>query len=276
MADQDSAPLDISAQVLQVARRSNVLVRSFGSLDADTRQLFAQERRRAILLVHSHYYEREINPVPPHRLDIFDASLCRLVHKGQGVLVALPVGAVRYVLQCVVEEVFMDRFRLRSRDPRRYRRVRPAGDPAVRLYQVPEVFSFMVERKTLAVRRTVQAEADSLTVRDEALERSSQGPAPLGDRLFSLPLGIGSVKDLSLGGALVQVAAELGEDLSDRLMLADLHLPGPSAGFLAAQVLAVVRVVEPASPGTRLHLMFLEPLPPTAEGFLAPADPPDA
>ncbi|MEW6429008.1 MAG: hypothetical protein AB1568_13340 [Thermodesulfobacteriota bacterium] len=283
------AEIDISASLAKLADRNNVLIASFEILPPDIRAHFQQQRRKALLVWRSRVYEREISPLADGRIDIFDTSLCSVLAKGERLLLVLPAGqSLRYVLQVVVEGVFVDRFRLRALDPRRFRRHVPAGPAGCRCWQVGEALLFLLENGRIGMGRETGGggEGDdheaapelSRQVVDILFEKPGRQVSEYQEQLTQAPPLEGRVLDVSLGGLRLALRGAEEVDLVNRLLYVECifgaagtetpSTPPGEAGCLV-RVFAIARRRQLKADSCVVHLMFAETLPAAMETLLA-------
>ena len=126
-----STVVDFSQHVKEVLNRNNIQTRSLEFVPPKIREQFFTQHKKAILLIRNKVFEREINSPQTHAIDVFDTQLIPYLKKGQLVLLVMPTdGVKRYVLQTRIDNIFFDRFRLVTLDPRHNKRVsfsRPVG-----------------------------------------------------------------------------------------------------------------------------------------------------
>ena len=176
--------VDFSQHVKEVLNRNNIQIRSLEFIDPRLREEFTKHRKKAILLIRNKVFEREINPLNASTIDVFDTQLSPYLKKGQLVLLVLPTGGVkRYVLQTSINNIFIDRFRLTSLDPRNSRRVsfshpvgvrvRPVGDATVIRMQTGEIKAIRQSSGVLPDLPLEHPGQPGSTVQDHKPDRSS-------------------------------------------------------------------------------------------------------
>ena len=157
--------IDFSQQVKEILNRNNIQVRSLAMLNNETKQLFLQHRKKAILLIRGKVYEREIDAPDDKTIDIFDSMLNPYLKLGQLVLLVLPADkGRRFVLQTSVKNIFVDRFRLVTLDPRKNQRFPVTGNTPVFFRTVPDSIAIGIQNGELrTIRETAHIVPDDLT-----------------------------------------------------------------------------------------------------------------
>lgn len=112
--------MDFSQHVKEILNRSNVQVGSLKFVDVDTKKMIFLQRKKAILLIRSKVYEREIGYLKGDMsIDVSETELIPYLKKGQPVIVVLPTGGKkRYIVQAKISDIFIDRFQVFIQDPR--------------------------------------------------------------------------------------------------------------------------------------------------------------
>jgi urease gamma subunit len=133
-----STVADVSQHVKEVLNRNNIQTRSLEFIPLEIKEQFFTQHKKAILLVRNKVFEREINQMGiTDVIDVFDTELIPYLKKGQFVLLVMPTGGVkRYILQTRIDNIFVDRFRLVTLDPRHNKRFSFARSVGVRIRPV--------------------------------------------------------------------------------------------------------------------------------------------
>ena len=178
--------IDFSRHVKEVLNRNNIQIHSLALVGEELKDLFSQQRKKAILLIRNKVFEREIDAVDEKNIDVYDTMLIPYIKKGQLILLVLPSEKkTRYVMQTSVNSIFVDRFRLTALDPRKNKRFSLPGGVNVKIRTVQDTLALRIQAGELrSVRQSERIALDALPEHEiDAASDSEGGDAAVTDFL---------------------------------------------------------------------------------------------
>lgn len=278
-------PLALDTELRFLLTSTNIQINSPHAIETGLLQPFLDRHKKLLLVTEG----QDIQPAVLQSLDqtSLTAGMERgravrlLRHKGKGLLVSFPVLPQRnYILQTRLEEVYVDRVKLRYQDPRYDARRRfPIAAP-IPLVLVPLAVLKALECGQLEIVREISrptgpsgqvaepAGSDGV-LSDFFCPRDSSADASLAPSLVEeLPTLICGLHDISCGGAQLTLEGTVQpEELTQALGLCRIILPHTPTGTVVSalprtlQPLCVIRSVRSTPERTSLHVRFLRRLP---------------
>lgn len=197
-------------------------------------------------------------------------------YRGELLLAIFPVlPTQRYILQTWVDEVYLDRLKLRYQDPRYDRRWKFQVAAAAALYVAPPEFFSLIEQQQVQLTREVMGRVEEIHATGEGGIIDSVTVLPQAAQSYAHPLFEAvtplscSLRDISLGGVCLAIEGQAQpEALANQMLQLHLTLPGiASKRHEQARIpirlclLGVIRHVNTTHRPWTLHIRFLRRLP---------------
>lgn len=292
--------IPFSRRIQELINRSNIQIRSLNALDDNLLELYKTGQKKAILVFRSRVIEVQLHVINNRQIKITDINLSVFMRPGDLVLVILPGNkGNRYVLQTFVKELFVDRFKLQTLDPRLNERVKLSIPGNVSFLQVPPLLTVELEKGHSQIIRDVQLtrKVQPVTLNEQGVAQTSlavpgykvtdyfaekdQKEASCLHKKFLKHKPIAAkLIDISLGGMCIITKQGVGEKLENHFLYINIDSKGSPLAkaslhtSLKIKALAVVRTYNTASDGDYLHLMFFSQLPEEAIQFFPVQDNP--
>ena len=284
--ERQQIPLTADTELRLLLASTNIQINSPHAIETGLLQPFLERQKKMLLVTEG----QRIEPAVLKSLDqtsliagMERGRAVRLLrHQGKGLLVLFPVLPQRnYILQTRLEEVYVDRVKLRYQDPRYDARRRfPLAAPIPLVLVPPAVLKALESGQLEIVREIIRPTGPSLEVAEPAesdgvlsdffCPRDSSADSPLAPSLVEeLPTLVCGLQDISCGGSqLTLEGAPQPEELTHTLGLCRIILPHKPTGTAVRaalprtlQPLCVIRSVRSTPQRTSLHIRFLRRLP---------------
>ena len=130
-------PIEISKQIKDLVNRSNVQIHALDALAPTVRNRFIFGKQPVLVMLGQHAAKAKLHDLGDGRVSVESPDFPPYLKPGGRVVVVLPAGDTRYVLQANIEKLFPGVLELTISDPRSDERFRADGVVPVEFLEVP-------------------------------------------------------------------------------------------------------------------------------------------